>query len=248
MDWSSRSSEIAAQVAEGIPPFVRGMVSRIIRRSAERLAEDRGSRRVEEADVVAAYLHQTPAPMQPLLRQRLSAAGIAVEKDRAPLAAETPRFPIGEAMTREECETFLTRALTVRVATAAQGVPYITPVSFVFLNGCVYFHSISQEGRRARNLRENPRVCLEWDEYDADHLSYRSVIVEGVADVVAEREEIIVVMQALARKFPAYAPGDGHNAEIHAIIQAGWEVIADAVIVYRVRPERLSGKKKGILP
>jgi uncharacterized protein len=50
-----------------------------------------------------------------------------------------------------------------RLATMdSEGYPYITPVNFVYHEGCVYFHC-APEGEKLDNLIRNPRVCFEVD-------------------------------------------------------------------------------------
>jgi uncharacterized protein len=50
-----------------------------------------------------------------------------------------------------------------RLATMdAEGYPYITPVNFVFHQGCVYFHCAPQ-GEKLENLGRSTRVGFEVD-------------------------------------------------------------------------------------
>lgn len=130
---------------------------------------------------------------------------------------------------------------------AQGGKPYVVPLSFVYLHGRVYYHWFSYEGRKVANVRENPAVCFEADEYTRDHLNYKSVIADGTIARVMERGEKAEVMRALAEKFPEYATGAGHNTEIQGIVDKGFDALVEAVEVYRIDIESITGKKKGWL-
>jgi nitroimidazol reductase NimA-like FMN-containing flavoprotein (pyridoxamine 5'-phosphate oxidase superfamily) len=107
----------------------------------------------------------------------------------------------------------------------AEGYPYITPVNFVFHEGCVYFHC-APEGEKLDNLTRNPRVCFEVDVPLAylevgfnpeknpcrTHQLYHCVIIRGVARIVPDGELKTAVLNALVAKhegnrdFPAVTP------------------------------------------
>jgi len=40
-----------------------------------------------------------------------------------------------------------------------EGYPYITPVNFIFYDGCVYFHC-ALEGEKLNNIGRCPKVCF----------------------------------------------------------------------------------------
>ncbi len=113
-----------------------------------------------------------------------------------------------------------------RMATVdAQGYPYITPVNFIFLDGCVYFHC-APEGEKLDNIAHNPRVGFEADiplaylEVDFNperspcraHQLYHSVVIRGTARIVPDGERKTAVLNALVRKhegekeFPPVTP------------------------------------------
>ncbi|NWF57591.1 MAG: pyridoxamine 5'-phosphate oxidase family protein [Syntrophaceae bacterium] len=101
-----------------------------------------------------------------------------------------------------------------RMATVdTEGYPYITPLNFVFHQGCVYFHCAPQ-GEKLDNLTRDPRVCFEVSiplaylevAFNAErnpcrtHQLYHSVIIRGRARIVPDGELKTAVLNALLAK------------------------------------------------
>ncbi len=77
------------------------------------------------------------------------------------------------------------------------GHPYITPVSFVYLDDCIYFHCATS-GEKLENIERDPRVCFEVDiplayfeaSFDPErracklHQFYHCVIIRGHASII----------------------------------------------------------------
>jgi uncharacterized protein len=163
--------------------------------------------------------------------------------------------PGKETMRREACEITdskeMVRVLAStnigRLATVdAEGYPYITPVNFVYYEGCVYFHCAPQ-GEKLDNLARSPRVCFEVDiplaylevEFNPEknpcrtHQFYHSVIIRGTARVVADGDLKTTVLNALVAKhegnndFPAVTPESSSYKTCRVV---------------EIRPERMTGK------
>jgi nitroimidazol reductase NimA-like FMN-containing flavoprotein (pyridoxamine 5'-phosphate oxidase superfamily) len=76
-------------------------------------------------------------------------------------------------LTDEELRDFLQSSKFGRLATAnAAAEPHITPLGFVFYNGALYFHAL-REGRRGRDLAENPKVAFLVDDGVGPGETYR---------------------------------------------------------------------------
>lgn len=87
-------------------------------------------------------------------------------------------------LSRAEIDEFLRGQRIARLGCHAGGVTYIVPLIYAYEDGAVV--AVTTEGRKTAMLRENPRVCVEVDEYDADHKgSWRSVIAYGTCDELA---------------------------------------------------------------
>jgi len=134
-----------------------------------------------------------------------------------------------------------------RMATVdAEGYPYITPLNFVFHQGCVYFHC-APEGEKTDNLSRDPRVCFEVSlplaylevgfnqERDPcrTHQFYHSVIIRGMARIVPDGELKTAALNALVashegnRDFPPVTPDSPAYK---------------ACCVVEIKPEKITGK------
>ena len=223
---------------------MRGFVDRTITVSSETFAAHRKSPTVEIEDTVKAYIMNTPRAMAGMMKKALREKGVLTDSIEPEDNLEERDFPIGGPMSREEVEEFLHRKKTGRLGTCAKGRPYVVPLSYVYVDGKIYYHWFSYSGRKLDNIRENRNVCFEADESSHDHVSYRSVIADGRISSVTDKAEKAKVMRALAEKFPFYATGAGHNKEIDEIVKVGFDAMIEAVEIYRIDIERISGKKK----
>ncbi len=100
------------------------------------------------------------------------------------------------------------------LALSRDGMPYSVPVNFVYGDGAVYFHG-SHGGRKMSVIRSDPNVSLSIVEEHSMIQSYfssteglacpatqffRSVIIDGVAEIVEEKAEKIKVLTLLMEK------------------------------------------------
>lgn len=119
-----------------------------------------------------------------------------------------------EVKDSKEIQRILSLTNIGRLATNGQdGYPYITPVNFVSLQGCIYFHCAPQ-GEKLDNLIRDPRVCFEVDvplayiDIGLDpnrpichlHQFYHCVIVRGSAAVVKDSTLKLAALNALIAK------------------------------------------------
>jgi nitroimidazol reductase NimA-like FMN-containing flavoprotein (pyridoxamine 5'-phosphate oxidase superfamily) len=85
----------------------------------------------------------------------------------------------------------------------------IKPVSFVAIENCIYFHS-ALEGEKIDDIKRDRRVCFETDipvayvkagnkACSAGYL-YRSVIIQGIASLVEDRQEKLLALDGLMHK------------------------------------------------
>jgi nitroimidazol reductase NimA-like FMN-containing flavoprotein (pyridoxamine 5'-phosphate oxidase superfamily) len=97
----------------------------------------------------------------------------------------------GRAVPRElsdaETQEFLRGQRIARLGCHAGGETYVVPLIYAYEDGAVV--AVTTEGRKTAMLRENPRVCVEVDEYDADGKgSWRSVIAYGQSEELSGAE------------------------------------------------------------
>ncbi|MCF8061562.1 MAG: pyridoxamine 5'-phosphate oxidase family protein [Deltaproteobacteria bacterium] len=134
-----------------------------------------------------------------------------------------------------------------RLATIGEdGYPYITPVNFVFHQGCVYFHC-ALEGEKLDNIRRIPRVCFEVDVplayldigFDPSrpachlHQFYHCVIIRGTASLV---RDVALKVDALNALIGKHEPGKPFAPVTEETPQAR------ACEVVEVRPETTTAK------
>jgi nitroimidazol reductase NimA-like FMN-containing flavoprotein (pyridoxamine 5'-phosphate oxidase superfamily) len=141
---------------------------------------------------------------------------------------------------RRELEDLLDEPMVGRLATCQDGVPYITPLNFVYREGVIYFHC-HLRGRKLDNIRANPRVCFEVDEvrklYRAPKgcdygCRYRSVLAFGTARIVEDLSEKLRILDWLVAKH-----ADGQEYEpVEAARAAACHVVA-------VHVEEMTGKE-----
>jgi hypothetical protein len=120
-----------------------------------------------------------------------------------------------EIKERAEVEAVLREGEVGRLGTCAGGAPYVVPLSFVYDGGRIFFHG-SAEGKKMRDIAENPRVCFEVDIAEmipADepcnfNYRYRSVIANGRARIIMEQSRKVEALRLLVEK---YAPGKGNR-------------------------------------
>ncbi len=131
-----------------------------------------------------------------------------------------------------------------RLGTVGQdGWPVVKPLNFAYHEGRIYFHC-ALEGEKLEDIRRDSRVCFEVDlpvafvkgsaenACRAEYL-YRSVIIRGRAQVVENRAEKLLALDALMRKYQpgdTFAPYAEEKLEITGIV--------------RIEIEDLSGKEE----
>ena len=119
-----------------------------------------------------------------------------------------------------------------------EGQPYGIAVSHVADGDKVYFHCAADVGRKLDNVKENNKVCMNFtcnayvDEEKYTH-RYESVVAEGTAVIVADREEKYHALQLIAKK---YAPASFKDSDDYILPKM------EITGVVRMDVETLSGK------
>jgi nitroimidazol reductase NimA-like FMN-containing flavoprotein (pyridoxamine 5'-phosphate oxidase superfamily) len=156
-------------------------------------------------------------------------------KDPSPDDDHRYRFPLMEELDTHECEKLLDEGLVAHLATVAEGEPYVTPLSYVYMDGALYFRS--GPGRRLDALRRHPRVCVEVSRFDTDTGDWESVLAWGYARLIEDPQ---LGSEVVARLFEKYRPVMGS-----AVRFSLFEPVAGFEALLEVRPERLSGRSSG---
>ena len=149
-----------------------------------------------------------------------------------------------QALCERETEQILNDATSgVLSVLDADGYPYAVPMSFVHVDGCIYFHS-ARTGHKIDALRhcEKASFCVIFkdDVRPAGYTThYKSVIAFGRASIVENEAEIVRALRALGEK---YRPG--HTAELDTEINK----CLPALAVIKLEIEQVTGKQaKGLL-
>lgn len=110
-------------------------------------------------------------------------------------------------------EEVLRQAEVGRLGMSVDGVPYVVPMNFCYVENAIYLHSF-RDGKKIKAIQTNPRVCFEVDEGEmikgetpCDYSwRFTSVIANGVATVVEEQDERLRGLRLISDK---YSPGKG---------------------------------------
>lgn len=146
-----------------------------------------------------------------------------------------------EITQRADIEAIIRKARVCRLGLAAGGQPYVVPMCFGYRQKVLYLHG-AHEGRKMEIIRQNPRVCFEFDLGVAIikassscgwGMRYQSVIGFGRAEVLVDEEE---KRQGLEIIFGQYSDRPAQFTE-----QA-----VKATTVIRVAVEEMTGKQSGL--
>ena len=145
-----------------------------------------------------------------------------------------------QALSPEECRAVLERGTSgVLALSGDEGWPYAVPLSYVYADGKIYFHS-AKSGHKVDAIRSCPRAsfCV----IDQDHIVpeeyttyFRSVIAFGTIRVLADDGEKRRAIEALAVK---YAPEDSPEGRAR-YIEKDWAPLC----MLEMEVEHLSGKE-----
>jgi nitroimidazol reductase NimA-like FMN-containing flavoprotein (pyridoxamine 5'-phosphate oxidase superfamily) len=136
-------------------------------------------------------------------------------------------------LTEDEARKLFQFARIARLGCIVHGEPYVVPINCHLEDDYLYSHSLP--GLKISGLRENPRACVQVDEIESD-LHWRSAIAFGKFEEVTKSNEREDVLAKLLRKFSMLTPVESAIAVDGA---------SQAVIVFRIRIERLTGVAEG---
>ena len=144
-----------------------------------------------------------------------------------------------QQLSREECERILDRCTSgVLALTGDGGYPYAVPLSYVYADGAIIFHSAVQ-GHKIDAIKRDNRCSfcvIDQDEIKPAEFTthFRSVIAFGRIHILDSTNEKVQALRLLGRR---YSPGDEHGLQ-HEINQS-----LDHVLLLRLDIEHMSGKE-----
>ncbi len=146
-----------------------------------------------------------------------------------------------EITDRNEIEDILKGQKVLRLGLCDGEMPYVVPLSFGYDGESIFIHS-AKEGRKIDMIRKNPRVCFE---IDCDYVptsaedacrkptKYRSLIGTGLAELLDDKNEKIVGLNALMVQH--YGRSDG----------AYDQTKLDKLLMIRIKILSISCKRSG---
>ena len=122
------------------------------------------------------------------------------------MQARMKKYPLSEQQVQE----LLNSEQVGRLATTgSDGYPYIIPVHYTYMGGCIYIHGLGA-GEKIDNIRANSKVCFEVDRMQGllhgdepcdTNTLYESVIIRGDASLVEAVEKKIAVLDGIITKY-----------------------------------------------
>lgn len=110
-----------------------------------------------------------------------------------------------EITSRGQIDEFLKLCSVVRIGMISDSEPYIVPLNFVYLDGCICFHC-ALDGRKTSTLKSGDLVCMEFDEMTGVDVEkqttyYKSVIAWGTPGFVRDKVFAKKVLEEICIKY-----------------------------------------------
>jgi len=93
-----------------------------------------------------------------------------------------------------DMERFLSRQVVGRIGCLDGKKVYVIPVSYAFVNNCIYVHSL--EGLKLKIMRTNPQVCFQVDD-TANLSNWKSVSCWGTFIEIEDEKEKAIALELL---------------------------------------------------
>ena len=137
--------------------------------------------------------------------------------------------------------SIIEKAIVCRVAMCWQDEPYVIPMDFGYRGNYIYLHSAG-EGRKLDILRNNDKVCMEFDidvelvqsqEACKTSMKYKSVLIFGTA----------VILKDIAEKKRALDIIMHHYYYDSLSVFHFPEDVLEKVVIIKVKFEKITGKE-----
>ena len=144
-----------------------------------------------------------------------------------------------QQLTDNDCIGILERATAGTLALLGDdGYPYAVPISFVYHEGCIYFHS-AVEGHKVDAIRRNEKASfcvIDQDEVHGELYTtfFRSVIAFGRIRIIEDEEEKLAAVRLL---------GNRYNPDQDEALQKEMEKGLHRMLALCLKIEHLTGKE-----
>jgi nitroimidazol reductase NimA-like FMN-containing flavoprotein (pyridoxamine 5'-phosphate oxidase superfamily) len=138
----------------------------------------------------------------------------------------------------EQVKELLSANIIGRIGCHSDGITYVVPISYVFVEGTVYCHS--REGLKVEMMRKNPDVCFEVDELTS-MANWRSIIAWGkYEELTAEQDRNEALKHLLQRVLPVVSSQTTHLSNSWPFAPTDLSEIEG--IVFKIRLEKVTGR------
>lgn len=140
-------------------------------------------------------------------------------------------------LTEEECYEILDKADYGTLALSQGERPYLIPMNYTVIDGEIYLHT-AMKGRKVEILKENKRVAfsivishkLVEEKFT---FNFTSLLYEGLAQIVENKNEKVKVLEALVKK---------HSKNFLQEAKKVIERSCDHTLIIRLKKEKLTGR------
>ena len=138
--------------------------------------------------------------------------------------------------------SIIEKAIICRVGMCWQDEPYVIPMNFGYLDNYIYLHS-AREGRKLDILRNNDKVCVEFDldveliqsqEVCNTSMKYKSVLVFGKAVFLKDIAEKKRALDIIMHHYYCHNSPSPHHYPEDAL---------EKLIIIKVKVEKMTGKE-----
>lgn len=100
-------------------------------------------------------------------------------------------------LSREDCTALLSAGRYGRLGLSLDNLPYVVPMSYVYLDDKIYLHSRGG-GKKIDFVSKNPHVCFQIDQLDKNKWS--SVLAVGQARLSSDMEAKTRMLEVFTKK------------------------------------------------
>ena len=136
-------------------------------------------------------------------------------------------------MAPAEMHALLERESFGHLGCARDGRPYVVPMNYAYDGKDMYF--FTTEGMKTQYIESNPQVCLQVEEI-TDRTHWRSVMVNGKAEEITNKEELQKAMKLITARNPSLTPA------ISATQLDTWGRAVD-IAIFRITPAIIDGRE-----
>ncbi len=137
-------------------------------------------------------------------------------------------------LSNSEIQELLRTERVGHVAVLDGDTPYVSPLSFVYADGAIFFRTM--EGRRLEAIRSHPRVSMEVTQMGPGAADWRSVLVVGDAEILEDRSASSKYAALIVAKYRAAYGVVEHMPE--------W-ILDPSAYVVRIEPIEVTGRAAG---